>query len=83
VSINNFTMKKKDNKLKFIYRFCKGISISLFLLLLCVPYTFCNPLDQITQKAQLFKSVDENLQPVDMQDLINGRPLVLAVSSAT
>ncbi len=35
------------------------------------------------QEAQLFKSVDENLQSVDMQDLIDGRPLVLVVSSCT
>ncbi len=35
------------------------------------------------QQAKLFKSIDENDKPVDMQNLINGRPLVLIVSSAT
>jgi len=35
------------------------------------------------QEAQLFKSLDEDLQPVDMQDLIDGRPLVLVVGSCT
>ena len=34
-------------------------------------------------KAPMFKSIDENHQPVDMKDLINGKPLVLAVGSAS
>ena len=33
--------------------------------------------------APLFDSVDENLNPVSMADMINGRPLVLAVGSCT
>lgn len=33
--------------------------------------------------APLFASIDENLQPVDMADLIQERPLVLAVGSAS
>jgi hypothetical protein len=35
------------------------------------------------EKAQLFKSVDEDLKPVDMKALIDGRPLVLVVGSAS
>ena len=35
------------------------------------------------EKARLFKSVNEDLQPVEMQALIDGRPLVLAVGSAS
>jgi hypothetical protein len=35
------------------------------------------------EKAQLFSSVNEDLQPVDMKQLIDGRPLVLAVGSAS
>ncbi len=35
------------------------------------------------EQAPLFSSVNENLQPVDMADTIKGRPLVLAVGSAS
>ncbi|MDY7109464.1 MAG: hypothetical protein SYC29_12585 [Planctomycetota bacterium] len=34
-------------------------------------------------QAPLFDSVDENLNPVSMADMIDGRPLVLAVGSCT
>jgi len=34
-------------------------------------------------RALLFDSVDENLNPVSMADMIDGRPLVLVVSSCT
>jgi hypothetical protein len=34
-------------------------------------------------EAPLFDSVDENFNPVSMADLIDGRPLVLAVSSCS
>jgi len=34
-------------------------------------------------QAPLFDSVDENMNPVSMADMINGRPLVLAVRSCT
>jgi hypothetical protein len=33
--------------------------------------------------AVLFDSVDENFDPVSMADMIDGRPLILAVSSCT
>ena len=33
--------------------------------------------------APLFDSIDENRNPVSMADMIDGRPLVLAVSSCT
>jgi hypothetical protein len=33
--------------------------------------------------APLYRSIDENLQPVDMADMIDGRPLVLAIGSAS
>jgi len=33
--------------------------------------------------APLFESVDEHMNPVDMADLVVGRPLVLAVGSAS
>lgn len=33
--------------------------------------------------APLFASVDEHMSPVDMADLIVGRPLVMAVGSAS
>ncbi len=34
-------------------------------------------------QAILFKSVDENMNPVDMADMINGKPLVLLTGSCT
>ena len=35
------------------------------------------------QRASLFDSIDENFNPVSMADMIDGKPLVLAVSSCT
>ncbi|MHC4697047.1 MAG: hypothetical protein ACYTFA_09915 [Planctomycetota bacterium] len=37
----------------------------------------------IGAEAPLFDSVDENFNPVSMADLVDGRPLVLAVSSCS
>jgi hypothetical protein len=37
----------------------------------------------LSTQAILFDSVDENLNPVSMADMIDGRPLVLAVGSCT
>jgi hypothetical protein len=34
-------------------------------------------------QALLFTSVDENLDPVDMRDMTEGRPLVLVVGSCS
>jgi len=34
-------------------------------------------------QAILFKSVDENMKPVDMADMIKGKPLVLLTGSCT
>jgi hypothetical protein len=31
----------------------------------------------------MYQTLDENMQPVDMADFIDGRPLVLAVGSAS
>jgi hypothetical protein len=33
--------------------------------------------------ATLFQSIDEDMEPVDMADMIDGKPLVLVVSSAS
>jgi len=38
---------------------------------------------EVGDQAPLFQTLDENLQPVDMSDLIDGRPLVMAVGSAS
>jgi len=35
------------------------------------------------EQAPLFSTFDENLEPVDMADLIRGKPLVLIVGSAS
>lgn len=35
------------------------------------------------EKAELFRTVDENLQPVDMAQLVDGLPLVLLVGSCS
>ena len=37
----------------------------------------------VGERAPLFVSLDENMQEVDMADFIDGRPLVLAVGSAS
>jgi hypothetical protein len=37
----------------------------------------------VRTEAPLFDSVDENFNPVSMTDKIDGKPLVLAVSSCT
>jgi len=37
----------------------------------------------VGQRAPLFDSLDEHLNPVSMADMIDGRPLVLAVGSCT
>jgi hypothetical protein len=53
-------------------------------LALCA--TACGPAAAgaaVGDKAPLFKSVDENMKPVDMREMIRGRPLVLAVGSAS
>jgi len=38
---------------------------------------------KVGDKAKLYKSIDENLKPVDMAALIMDRPLVLAIGSAS
>ncbi len=53
---------------------------ALALILGCGP---AGATPQKGDKAKLFKSVDENLKPVDMKDMIKGRPLVLIVGSAS
>ncbi len=35
------------------------------------------------EKAPMFRSVDEQMRPVDMRDMIRQRPLVLLVGSVT
>ena len=45
----------------------------------------CGP-DQgisVGQEAPLFAGFDQNMEPVDMADMIDGRPLVLIVGSAS
>ncbi len=37
----------------------------------------------VNDDAPMFASFDEKMNPVDMRDLITGRPLVLAVGSAS
>jgi hypothetical protein len=41
------------------------------------------PARALGPEAPLFDSIDENFNPVSMADLIDGKPLVLAVSSCT
>jgi len=38
---------------------------------------------KVGQKAILYDSVNEELKPVSMKDLIDGKPLVLVVSSCS
>ncbi len=37
----------------------------------------------VGDEAPLFQTINENLEPVDMENMIDGRPLVLAVGSAS
>ncbi len=37
----------------------------------------------VGDQAPLFQTLDENMQPVDMLDLTDGRPLVISVGSAS
>jgi hypothetical protein len=38
---------------------------------------------KVGEQAVLFESIDENLEHLSMDDLTNGKPLVLVVSSCT
>ena len=55
----------------------------------CPPTFTPRPVSYSTQRslvdadAPLFDSVDENLNPVSMADMIDGKPLVLACTSCT
>jgi hypothetical protein len=57
-----------------------ALTLSLPLLLAGAP---ASAQVWIGDEAPLYQSTDENLQPVDMADLIDGRPLVIAVGSAS
>jgi len=62
----------------------KDLSIVVLSVLLAGAWCIPARADlQEGQKAQLFRTVDENLQPVDMEKLIDGRPLVLIVGSCS
>jgi hypothetical protein len=37
----------------------------------------------VGEDAILYRSVNENMEPVDMADMIDGRPLVLMMGSAS
>ncbi len=37
----------------------------------------------VGDQATIFQSVNEDMEPVDMADMIDGKPLVLVVSSAS
>jgi len=55
----------------------------IFVFVIVWPLTETNAQLIVGTEAPLFDSVDENFNPVSMADKINGRPLVLAVSSCT
>lgn len=57
-----------------------ALALSLPLLLAGAP---ASAQVWIGDEAPLYRSIDENLQPVDMADMIDGRPLVIAVGSAS
>ena len=62
----------------------KRLSITVLAVLLtgvCSPPAWADL--QVGQKAELFSTVNENLRPVDMARLIDGRPLVLLVGSCS
>ena len=74
---------------RFHWSFAVLIVGSASLALACEPTLIFGegrlPGPEVVRGAEgaLFDSVDENLNPVSMADMIDGRPLVLAVSSCT
>ena len=61
----------------------KRVVLVLFILASSWPLAGTNAQRAMRTETPLFDSVDENLNPVSMADKIDGRPLVLAVSSCT
>ena len=61
----------------------KRLVLILIALAIAWPLAGTNAQLELRTETPLFDSVDENLNPVSMADKINGKPLVLAVSSCT
>ena len=58
-------------------------ALTLSFLVISWLLTGINYPSALRAEAPLFDSIDENLNPVSMTDMIDGRPLVLAVSSCS
>ena len=61
----------------------KKSTLTFFLLVIMLPIVATNSQTAMTTEAPLFNSIDENFNPVSMADMIDGKPLVLAVSSCS
>jgi hypothetical protein len=59
-----------------------GFAVSAFALIMTVRGVARADVG-VGDEAPLYATYDENMNPVDMADLIDGRPLVLAVGSAS
>lgn len=57
--------------------------LGFFLLLFLISACAGSEANAYDGEAVLFDSVNEQMQPVSMADMIDGRPLVLAVGSAS
>ena len=66
-----------------VMRKLNKLSFTLFVLVIVWPFVGTNCQNTLRAQAPLFDSVDENFNPVSMGDLIDGKPLILAVSSCT
>ena len=65
----------------------RTIILSALILLSFSGYSLSQPNRgsalKVGDQAILFKSVDQNMNPVDMADMIKGKPLVLLTGSCT
>jgi len=57
--------------------------LTLVLLVIMLPIVETNSQTTSITEAPLFNSIDENFNPVSMADMIDGKPLVIAVSSCS
>jgi hypothetical protein len=57
--------------------------LPLVLLVIMLPIVETNSQTTSITEAPLFNSIDENFNPVSMADMIDGKPLVIAVSSCS
>ena len=86
---NSINVQKRMNLIRLEIRrdlmIRKLRRLLLIVVLLAIAWPLAGTSGQLILRteAPLFDSVDENFNPVSMTDKIDGKPLVLAVSSCT